>query len=127
MYLRARIIGRIGDAAGRLAKADPPEHRPRLGLNARDDHPRARQPGLFDKFRKRLRSARIEERHESHPQDDDARRLTEAAQRVEQLTRAAAKEGTGDPERKSVGWGKSVAGGVDLGGGRILKKKKKKT
>src|SRR3546814_12886594 len=30
------------------------------------------------------------------------------------------------PDRKSVGSGKSVSGRVDIGGGRIIKKKKKK-
>src|SRR3546814_15634856 len=41
------------------------------------------------------------------------------------LTGSASSEQPRRIDRKSVGWGKSVSGRVDLGGRRIIKKKKK--
>src|SRR3546814_3615718 len=86
-----------------FAKPDTIEHRTGLRLHAGQYDLSPGEPRLFDKLLKRLRAARVEQRHEPQAQDDDARRLSQPAQRVEQFARDPEEEGPGNPEdRKST-------------------------
>src|SRR3546814_11069606 len=81
-----------------FAKPDTIEHRTGLRLHAGQYDLSPGEPRLFDKLLKRLRAARVEQRHEPQAQDDDARRLSQPAQRVEQFARDPEEEGPGNPE-----------------------------
>jgi drug/metabolite transporter (DMT)-like permease len=76
-----KILGELEvDAVG--AHAHLREDRARLLAQAREDHPRAVAPAALEQRTQRRHAARIDERHETQPQDEHARRLRKLVEHV---------------------------------------------